>query len=125
MCIQEVASHFSLEPTIMISASIRIFSAPTVVEVTGLSRTTIWRRRHKAQSDASQTRKVASLTPHPDGGFMGMDVVNYVQARRAEAGLPPADEDAILASLVAAEDARIAKSTRDAEGAKMPMRRDG
>ena len=98
MCIQEVASLFSLEPTIMISASIRIFSAPTVVEVTGLSRTTIWRRRRKAQSDASQTRKSRYPDPAPGRGFYGMDVVNYVQARRAEAGLPPADEDAYSAS---------------------------
>jgi hypothetical protein len=83
----------------MISARIRSFSIFTVVAVTGVSRTTLWRRRE-------------ILPLNPDGGFMGMDVVRYMQQRRTEAGLPPPDEEAILASLTAVEDARAAKAAK-------------
>lgn len=75
-----------------IPARVRIFSDDTIKQITGLSRTTRWRRKQC--------------------GKLGLDVVRYVQADRAEAGLPAlseAEEADILAALVAVEDACNAK----------------
>jgi hypothetical protein len=96
--------------TAVISARIRNFSAPTICAITGISRTTLWRRRRN-NNDAAQ---VATLSPHPDGGFTGEDVVRYMQQRRAEAGLAPLSEEAeadILNALVTIEDGAVAART--------------
>jgi len=75
--------------TAVIPARIRIFSDATIRVVTGLSRTTRWRRRQR--------------------GNMGADVVRFMQQQRTEAGLPALDEKDILDALVAVEDARLAE----------------
>lgn len=80
----------------IIPARVRIFSDNTIQQITGLSRTTRWRRNQ--------------------GGRLGLDVVEYVQKDRELRGLSPLPKDAekdILIALVAVEDARIAKQSRE------------
>ena len=76
-----------------IPARVRIFSIATIIEVTGWSRTSLWRRKQR--------------------GRMGTDVVGFVQRQRANEGLPalsPEAEQDLLTALVAVEDARAAKA---------------
>lgn len=78
----------------MIPARIRSFSVPTIKEVVGMSRTSLWRRKQR--------------------GRLGMDVVRFLQEQRAAAGLPaltPEAEEDVLFALAAVEDARLAKAT--------------
>ena len=77
----------------MIPPRIRSFSTATIEEVTGFSRTTMWRRRYL--------------------GRLGVDIIRFVQQNRADAGLPKLSrevEETILATLAKVEDERIAKA---------------
>ena len=59
MCIEKVARRFETGATIVIPARIRSFSVPTIKEVVGMSRTSLWRRKQR--------------------GRLGMDVVRFLQ----------------------------------------------
>lgn len=85
----------------MIPAQFRRFSDYTVSKITGHSRTKRWRDRR--QQDAR-----ATLLPDPGGGNIGHDIVAYLQALRAEAGLPALPEQDVLEAMVVIEDAWLA-----------------
>ena len=77
----------------MIPARVRVFSIDTIMQITGLSRTTLWRRNYR--------------------GRLGADVVGFIQKDRADAGIPPLTdvmEAEVLAALVSVEDAKIARN---------------
>ena len=78
----------------MIPPLIRQFHWTTVDLVAGWSRTVQWRRGYSSR--------------------MGCDVIRYMQAERAAAGLPeltPAEVATFLATLAAVEDERLAQKT--------------
>jgi len=82
----------------VIPARIRSFSTTTVEEVTGLSRTTLWRRKYT--------------------GRLGVDIIRFFQQDRTAAGLPklaPDVVETILATLAKVEDDRIAKASEKTE----------
>jgi hypothetical protein len=73
----------------MIPATIRTFSIPTIKQVVGMSRTTLWRRKQR--------------------GRLGVDVIRFMEEQRRQSGLPPLPPEAaedVLTALAAVEDAR-------------------
>jgi hypothetical protein len=77
----------------VIPARVRSFSITTIMQVTGWSRTSLWRRKQR--------------------GRLGVDVINFVQRQRANEGLPalsPEAEQDLLTALVAVEDAHAAEA---------------
>ena len=101
-------------PDNLIPARTRIFSDRAVGIVTRTSRTTRWRKRKSRGGNFPDP-----VRPHEKIiGHMGIDVVVYMQAMRAEAGLPPMDEADILVALVAAEDAVTLEKAAEAASRK-------
>jgi prophage regulatory protein len=68
----------------------RILRPREVTEVTGLSRTTIWRG-----VNAGTFPKPVRLTPSAIG-WCEADVARWLAGRRAAAGLPPVDKDGVI-----------------------------
>ena len=81
----------------MIPPRVRRFGDRTVGIVTKTSRTSRWRHR--------KSKGGRFPNPHPDGGYTGEAVVDYMQSCCVEADLPPLAEQDILDALVAVEEA--------------------
>lgn len=78
----------------MIPPRVRVFSVSTITEVSGCSRTKLWRRNWR--------------------GRMGADVLELIQKDRAENGVSPLSaemQEEVLAALAAVEDAKLARNT--------------
>ena len=89
-----------MTPAHLIPARIQIFSPRAVREVTGFSRTSQWRHRKSKGGKFPDPVKLHERR----SGNMGVDIVDFIQEIRADAGLPPAEEADILAALIAAEE---------------------
>ena len=79
--IKQVAHCFE-STTLMTPAAFQIRRLPEVCTITGLSRTTIWRKVRAGTFP--KPMMLSARTP----GWADQDLVNYLEERRAAAGLP-------------------------------------